>query len=57
MTKTNQECGECGALTLTIVDDKENYEVRYSCSTCGYEEEDSYADLYGVMSVPWGFAL
>jgi DNA-directed RNA polymerase subunit M/transcription elongation factor TFIIS len=56
-TTTNNQCGECGAMTLTEIDNPENYTVTSSCSNCGHEVEDSYADLYGAISVPWGFAL
>jgi predicted RNA-binding Zn-ribbon protein involved in translation (DUF1610 family) len=49
------ECPECGAMACRITDDSRNGTVEYDCSACGYEGWDSYLDLYGCMSVPWGY--
>jgi predicted RNA-binding Zn-ribbon protein involved in translation (DUF1610 family) len=46
-------CPECGEV-MDVWDDEENYEWAYSCPHCGYEDADSYEDLFGPMSVPWG---
>lgn len=51
-----EECPQCGQ-SLRIVDLPAEHLVRYECQNCGYEEHDGYEDLYGCMSVPWGFLL
>lgn len=51
------ECGECGAMACKVTDLPGEYRVEYSCSACGHEGWDCYSDLYGCMSVPWGFLL
>lgn len=49
-----EECPVCGG-EMTVTDDKENYEWLYDCPHCGYQESDDYIDLFGAMSVPYGF--
>jgi len=49
------ECPECGAMACRVW--SEDYQVFYECSECEHEGSDSFADLYGCMSVPWGFLL
>jgi hypothetical protein len=49
------ECGECGGMNCKIK--AEDYVVYYNCPDCGYEGHDYFEDLYGCMSVPWGFLL
>lgn len=44
-------------MNCVFTDDPENYEMTYECPDCGFDERDSYADIYGCMSVPWGFLL
>lgn len=50
----SEECPECGK-EMTVTDDRENYQWLYKCLHCGYEEMDDYIDLFGCMSVPYGF--
>jgi ribosomal protein S27AE len=50
----NNFCPECGSDHYKITDDPVNHIVSYDCPDCGYEGQDSYEDLYGSMSVPWG---
>jgi hypothetical protein len=49
------ECLECGSMNCEVVN--ENYTIYYDCPDCGYEGYDFYEDLYGCMSVPWGYLL
>jgi predicted RNA-binding Zn-ribbon protein involved in translation (DUF1610 family) len=52
---TYDDCPECGVENKLRCEDRpEDYEVVYTCETCGWTGDDSYLDLYGPMSVPWG---
>jgi hypothetical protein len=51
------ECGECGGMNCKATVSVEDYIVYYNCSDCGYNGHDYFEDLYGCMSVPWGFLL
>lgn len=55
--KTVTECGECGSERCEATDKPSEYVVEYHCPDCGWEGSDCYSDLYGCMSVPWGFLL
>ena len=57
MKKTIDICPECGKENFEITDIPERYVVEYNCPDCGFEGHDFYEDLYGCMSVPWGFML
>ena len=57
MKKTIDICPECGGEHFEITDIPERYVVEYNCPDCGFEGHDFYEDLYGCMSVPWGFML
>ena len=57
MSEEKEQCPECGSTDYFIEDRPKDYEVYSCCKTCGYEYYDCYSDLYGVMSVPWGFLL
>lgn len=49
------DCEECGAeMALMVIDEPKEYHVRYHCKKCGYDETDSYIDLYGYMAAPHG---
>lgn len=51
--RQHTECVECGGTDLRMwVEDRQVY---YSCPDCGSEDSDSFVDLYGCMSVPWGY--
>ncbi len=49
------ECGECGSQRCEYV--VADYTVAYKCPDCGNDGSDAFEDLYGCMSVPWGFLL
>jgi hypothetical protein len=49
------ECGECGSQNSLIID--ENHTISYYCLDCKFKSKDYYEDLYGCMSVPWGFSF
>ncbi len=57
MSEEKTECPECCGKRFEIKDNPENYSVEYYCPDCGFEGHDFYEDLYGCMSVPWGFML
>jgi transcription elongation factor Elf1 len=57
MPELTDYCPECGEKSLVCTNDPANYQVLNSCSACGYEGKDYYEDLYGCMSVPWGYLL
>ena len=50
------DCLECGEICW-VADNPKVYEVSYLCSDpwCDWEGGDDYWDLYGCMSVPYGF--
>lgn len=49
------ECSECGNECLLI--SREAYATFFFCLDCGVEWCDGDEDVYGAMSVPWGFLL
>ena len=53
----NEECPECGSDNFKTTNVPQQYCVEYVCFDCGYEGSDYYEDLYGSMSVPWGYLL
>ena len=55
MDITWDDCPECGNGYYCVIDDHKHYEVHYSCEICGFNDTDDYIDLYGCMSVPYGF--
>lgn len=50
-------CPECAKQFLRYEDRPDIYEVVCICGKCGYEDSVGYEDVYGPMSVPWGFLL
>ena len=54
-TIPTMECLECGGMNCEYVD--ENYAIHFNCLDCGYEGTEFYEDMYGCMSVPWGYLL
>jgi transposase-like protein len=55
--QTGSECPECGSDLCVVTNDPVAHMVEYDCFDCGYAGHDYYEDLYGCMSVPWGFLL
>lgn len=51
------QCPECGSFNFSVEDLPEDYCVNEECFDCGYENSNGYEDMYGCMSVPWGFLL
>ncbi len=47
------ECGECGGTWLSLW--REHWTERYECLDCGVWGEDDSIDVYGTMSVPYGY--
>jgi hypothetical protein len=51
------ECGDCGGQRCRYVRYPDTHSTEYDCPDCGEEGADYDEDLYGAMSVPWGFLL
>lgn len=51
------ECPNCGSEACVYTDKPQEYIIEWDCPDCREEGHDGYEDLYGCMSVPWGFLL
>lgn len=51
------ECAACGSIRCRYTRYPRDYCTEWDCPDCGASGTEYDEDLYGPMSVPWGFLL